>query len=145
MSNIFGIIYLKTDELALIISCTWVSFESRDAESMFRWRASRGSSCPLWQAAAVRLQTCVCDNVSIVTETLCFCDKEIKVLSKEMQSVLIALLSLLSIYVTGVLAIFIVLSKVSQICLSCPNSLEYYHKKITLISLHVSLTNSSPN
>ncbi|XP_001500814.1 immunoglobulin superfamily member 6 [Equus przewalskii] len=37
--------------------------------------------------------------------------REIKVLSKEMQSVLIALLSLLSIYVTGVLVIFIVLSK----------------------------------
>lgn len=37
--------------------------------------------------------------------------REVKLLSKELQSLLTALLTLLSIYVTGVLVIFIVLSK----------------------------------
>ena len=62
--------------------------------------------------------------------------KAMKVLSKELQSLLTAILSLLSIYIIGVLVIFVILTKVSQIsCISYSCGLEYY-KEITSISPH---------
>ena len=70
-----------------------------------------------------------------------------KVLSKELQSALIALLVLFSVYITSVLVILIVLTKVSQTsCTRCPYGLENYPKEIISISPHVgSPRNSSPN
>ena len=79
--------------------------------------------------------------------SLSIINKEMKVLSKELQSALIALLVLFSIYITSVLVILIVLTKVSQTsCIRCPYGLENCLKEITSISPQVgSLRNSSPN
>ena len=58
-----------------------------------------------------------------------------KGLGKELQGLLIALLSLLSIYVAGVLVMFIILSKVSQIPLHLDSRLSPCEPQKQLIQL----------
>lgn len=64
----------------------------------------------------------MCIFARTCVNTVCFSlagHEESKLLSREVQSLLTALLVLLSVYIAGICIIFIILSKVSQVFLRC--------------------------